>query len=33
MAFHPGIAIRVTPPLEGHPGLVQILLDRLAEAL
>jgi sirohydrochlorin ferrochelatase len=33
MGSHPGIAIRVTPPLEGHPGLVQILLDRCIEAL
>jgi sirohydrochlorin ferrochelatase len=33
MASHPGIAIRVTSPLEGHPGLVQILLDRCAEAV
>jgi sirohydrochlorin ferrochelatase len=27
---HPGINIEVTAPLEGHPGLVQILLDRAA---
>lgn len=33
MASHPGIAIRVTPPLEGHPALLQILLDRWAEAV
>ena len=32
-AAHPGIAIRVTPPLEGHPALVGILLDRCSEAL
>jgi sirohydrochlorin ferrochelatase len=25
---HPGIAISVTPPLDGHPALVQALLDR-----
>jgi sirohydrochlorin ferrochelatase len=30
---HPGIAIRVTPPLDGHPALVRILLDRAHEAL
>lgn len=32
MAAHPGIAIRVTKPLEGHPALLQILLDRYADA-
>jgi sirohydrochlorin cobaltochelatase len=31
MAAHPGIAIQVTKPLEGHPALLQILLDRYAE--
>lgn len=25
---HPGLDIRVTPPLEGHPALVEALLDR-----
>lgn len=30
---HPGLQIRVTPPLEGHPGLVQALLDRARSAL
>ena len=25
---HPGLEIRVTPPLDGHPALVQALLDR-----
>jgi sirohydrochlorin ferrochelatase len=25
---HPGLAISVTPPLDGHPALLQILLDR-----
>jgi sirohydrochlorin ferrochelatase len=30
-ASHPGIAIRVTPPLEGHRALLQILLDRCGE--
>jgi sirohydrochlorin ferrochelatase len=25
---HPGLAISVTPPLDGHPALVQALLDR-----
>ena len=33
MAAHPGIAIRVTPPLEGHPALLQILLERCEEAV
>jgi sirohydrochlorin ferrochelatase len=32
MTAHPGIVIRVTPPLEGHPALLQILLERCAEA-
>jgi sirohydrochlorin ferrochelatase len=30
---HPGIEMRITPPLEGHPALVQILLDRVKEYL
>jgi sirohydrochlorin ferrochelatase len=25
---HPGLAISVAPPLDGHPALVQALLDR-----
>ena len=25
---HPGLAISVTPPLDGHPALIQALLDR-----
>jgi sirohydrochlorin ferrochelatase len=25
---HPGLEIRVAPPLDGHPGLVAILADR-----
>ena len=25
---HPGVRIRVAPPLDGHPALIQILLDR-----
>jgi sirohydrochlorin ferrochelatase len=33
MGAHPGIEIRVTKPLEGHPDLVRILLDRAGEAL
>jgi sirohydrochlorin ferrochelatase len=32
MASHPGIEIRVTKPLEGHPALLRILLDRAREA-
>jgi sirohydrochlorin ferrochelatase len=27
-AGHPGIQIRVAPPLDGHPGLAQVLADR-----
>ena len=30
---HPGIEIRVTPPLDGHPALAQILVDRAQQAL
>lgn len=30
---HPGVVIRATPPLEGHPGLVSILFDRARDAL
>lgn len=30
---HPGLDIRVTPPLEGHPALVSALLDRAQAAL
>jgi sirohydrochlorin ferrochelatase len=30
---HPGLDIRVTPPLDGHAALVGILLDRVSEAL
>jgi sirohydrochlorin ferrochelatase len=30
-AANPGLDIRVTPPLDGHPALLQVLLDR-AEA-
>jgi sirohydrochlorin ferrochelatase len=33
VAAHPGIAIRVTPPLDGHPALLKILLERCAEAV
>lgn len=29
-AAHPGVDLRVTPPLDGHPALVQVLLDRAA---
>ncbi|HWB85174.1 MAG TPA: CbiX/SirB N-terminal domain-containing protein [Bryobacteraceae bacterium] len=31
--IHPNVEIRVTPPLDGHPALVQILLDRSRAAL
>ena len=29
---HPGIEVSVAPPLDGHPGLVDILADRLGDA-
>ena len=29
---HPGIEIHLTPPLDGHPALVRILLDRVHAA-
>jgi len=31
-ATHPGIDIQVTPPLEGHPALLAVLLDRWKQA-
>ena len=31
--LHPGIAFRLTPPLDGHPALAGIVLDRAREAL
>ncbi len=31
--LHAGVAIEVTSPLDGHPALVEILLDRAKEAL
>jgi len=30
-AAHPDVEFRVTPPLDGHPALLQILLDRSKE--
>ncbi|MBV9504811.1 MAG: CbiX/SirB N-terminal domain-containing protein [Acidobacteriia bacterium] len=30
-SVHPGLEIRVARPLDGHPSLVQILLDRSRE--
>ena len=30
---HPGVEIRVAPPLEGHPGLLSALLERAQSAL
>lgn len=30
-AQHPGLTIQVTPPLDGHPQLGQILLERALE--
>lgn len=32
-AAHPGIAIEITPPLDGHPALAEALLGRAKEAL
>jgi sirohydrochlorin ferrochelatase len=32
-ARHPGLSILVTPPLDGHPGLTSILLERARQAL
>jgi len=32
-ARHPGVSISVTPPLDGHPGLASILLERARQAL
>jgi sirohydrochlorin ferrochelatase len=31
--IYPGVGIEVTPPLEGHPGLLDIVLDRAAGIL
>ena len=33
LAENPGLEISVTEPLDGHPGLEQILLDRARKAL
>ncbi|PWU02808.1 MAG: cobalamin biosynthesis protein CbiX [Terriglobia bacterium] len=30
---HPGARIEMTPPLEGHPALIQVLLERAQEYL
>jgi sirohydrochlorin ferrochelatase len=32
MAAYPGVEIRVTKPLEGHPALLEVLRDRAREA-
>lgn len=32
-SIHPGVEIRITPPLDGHPSLAAILVDRAEEAL
>lgn len=32
-ARHPGLQIEVTEPLDGHPALRQIVLDRVGKAL
>jgi len=32
-AAHPGIAVEIAPPLDGHPALLEVLLDRAREAL
>ena len=31
--IHTGVEIRVTPPMDGHPALAAILVDRTREAL
>lgn len=33
MERHPKVLVEVTPPLDGHPALVEILLDRAATAM
>lgn len=30
---HPGLAVASTPPMDGHPALIQVLLDRAGEAI
>lgn len=30
---HSGLEIRIAPPLDGHPALLQVLQDRIREAL
>ena len=32
-SLHAGVEIRVTPPMDGHPSLAAILVDRAGEAL
>lgn len=32
-AAHPGVDFQVTPPLEGHPALLEALLDRVRKVL
>lgn len=32
-SIHTGVEIRVTPPMDGHPSLAAILVDRAGEAL
>jgi len=32
-AAHPNVQIQATPPLDGHPALLQVLLDRVNEYL
>ena len=32
-SIHPGVEILVTPPLDGHPAMVDALVDRAREAL
>ncbi len=32
-ALHPGLTIGIAPPLDGHPALLDIALDRAAAAL
>lgn len=30
-SIHPGLRIEVTPPLDGHPAMIEALLDRALE--
>ena len=32
-SIHPGVVIRVTPPLDGHPAMARVLADRAREGM